>query len=478
MYFSTHWHVLQCYFVQKFLRDNPEAMSEMECRSKPKTQYGNAAPMTLNAFHQSAPQLSGHARDAALHSTITNAVWDQIRGGLNPPMTSSGSINQPFGLNNVDTRIGIGDTMMTDHQNHLSDMDNQRRILENAQAALRKNHSPTASVQAAAQQLLNASNSQSATALQLNRQQFLNQQAASMGHSLMTEGSSSNAAEGMFENQQVQASSADQAHALSSRSKTMPFNMKYMEQAESALAGSLFSDQQAARSTPFNMKFMQPPHRPPSAQNSTFQLGSQNPSAAGVDRSMFSQHRMNTQSFSASVNSHQMGTKRLMEDAQNATSNLIGAGSVGNSSVEQSLAELRALRQAQMLSPNPLLNGINGISSPSVDAMSSESSTLQLLRLSEERNRLSDEMRSRIRLQNEVERLQLQNEVDRRMRLQNDFGRQAQLQGEADRFRLLSEVDRRMQVQNEVARQAQLEEEARLALIAKIARGNNRPFGP
>jgi hypothetical protein len=169
-----------------------------------------------------------------------------------------------------------------------------------------------------------------------------------------------------------------------------------------------------------------------------------------------------------------------MQDAQNVVSNMMGVATPGNSQIDPSVAEFQALQQAQAqatqaLSPNSLVNGMNPTS---IDAtMSPASQTLQLLRLSEERNRLTDEVRTRIRLQNEVERMQLQNEVGRQLSLQNNLGRQAQLQDEVNRFRLLNEVDRQMRVQNEATRQARLQNDARLALIAKLARDGNQSFG-
>ena len=58
-------------FFQKFNRDEPNLMGEMECRSKPKTQYGNAAPMTLTSFHQSAPQLRGSSSAASYQNNLS-----------------------------------------------------------------------------------------------------------------------------------------------------------------------------------------------------------------------------------------------------------------------------------------------------------------------------------------------------------------------------------------------------------------------
>ena len=428
----------------------------MECRSKPKTQYGNAAPMTLNAFHQSAPQLSRNARDAAFQNTISNAVWEQVRG-LNPQVIASGNMDIDIN-NNEDVRMG--DAVMVGHQNHqLSGIDNQQRVLENARAALLNNAtSQSPSVQSAAQRLLNANN---LPAVLQQRQQLLNQQAASMGHSLIAGSANAGSLDG---NQQVQ--DGGQAQSLSGRCNTTPFNMKFMEQP-----------------------------RPPSAQNSTFQLGNLNQSAlmnAGLNTfsQLISQQehaqnvasnppQRNTNIFLEQVLSSNTGVLG-MQDAQNVVSNMMGVATPGNSQIDPSVAEFQALQQAQAqatqaLSPNSLVNGMNPTS---IDAtMSPASQTLQLLRLSEERNRLTDEVRTRIRLQNEVERMQLQNEVGRQLSLQNNLGRQAQLQDEVNHFRLLNEVDRQMRVQNEATRQARLQNDARLALIAKLARDGNQSFG-
>ncbi len=427
----------------------------MECRSKPKTQYGTAAPMTLNAFHQSAPQLSRNARDAAVfQNTISNAVWDQVRG-INSQAMAAGS---------MDTEMGNDDATMMGHQNsQLSELESQQRILENARQALLTNASSQPSpVTSAAGQQFDVNNLSAVLQAQQRQQQLLNQQAASMGHSLI--GGAGNPGV-LFANQQVQGAGPTQS--LSNRSKTTPFNMKFMEQ-----------------------------QRSQSAQNSTFQLN-QNQSLLNMDRNILSQlvlsqqqqgQAQNLASNTPPRNSNMFLDEVVsnngllgMQQAQNIASNMsnmLGVASAGQTQIEQSVAELQALQRAeqaahanQALSGNPLLNGLNA---------STDNQALQLLRLTEERSRMSDEVQTRMHLQNEVERLQLQNHLGQQMGLQNNLGRQAQIQGEVNRLRLLNEVDRQLRAQNEAATQARLQNEARLALIAKLAReGNNgsQPFG-
>jgi len=439
--------------------------------------------MTLNAFHaQSAPQLGLRHSSATFQQSIPNSVWEQENHN-NPTLPATASSN----MHDIDTYMG--DTEMDDHQDHQmeevmsaaagilntengqstsqrSAMD-QMRMLESARAALLRNSPSQAmaqhllsqtSSQAMAQQLLNnsPSNSMHHSQHQLmhnssHQGMLLNQQAASMGHSLMN-----NSQHGSSFGQQAQA--AERANSLSSRSKTTPYNMKFMEQPN-------FMDQS----------------RPPSAPNSTFQLGNQNFSAMSNGRNMFPQtlnshpeHAQNT----ATNPTNNMFLNQMNQSIPSLLHSNGGHELAQSASVDSGVAaEIQALRlqreHAQGLSPNSPLMGGGG--NPIVDStISSDIQTLRLLRLSEER----EKVQHRMRLQEQVEHLQMQNEVARRMRLQGDLDRQMQLQGEVDRLRLLNEVDRRMQMRNDVDHHLRMQNEARRLLIEKLARNGSQSFGP
>ena len=171
-------------------------MSDMECRSKPKTQYGNAAPMTLTSFHQSAPQLRGNREDLLGNTAAAaNAAWGQMQKmtGLRSQMMSP----------DLDTDMEMSDD-----------------VNSGSVASLLARHN--------AQSLLNGTNqTQQQSMDQLMAQRLLNEQAASMGRSLMGQDNTA-AAQALLAQQQMQASMADRP--FSARSKTTPFNMKFAQQ--------------------------------------------------------------------------------------------------------------------------------------------------------------------------------------------------------------------------------------------------------
>lgn len=180
-------------FSKKFNRDKPELMSDMECRSKPKTQYGNAAPMTLTSFHQSAPQLRGNREDLLGNTAAAaNAAWGQ--------MQKMNSLRSQMMSPDLDTDMEMSDDV---------------------------NNGSVASL-LARQSLLNGTNqTQQQSMDQLMAQRLLNEQAASMGRSLMGQDNTA-AAQALLAQQQMQASMADRP--FSARSKTTPFNMKFAQQ--------------------------------------------------------------------------------------------------------------------------------------------------------------------------------------------------------------------------------------------------------
>ena len=168
----------------------------MECRSKPKTQYGNAAPMTLTSFHQSAPQLRGNREDLLGNSAaVANAAWGQMQR-LN-------SLRSQMMSPDVDT-----------------DMDMSGDLNDSSIASLLARHN--------AQPLLNGTSQTQQSMDQLIAQRLLNEQAASMGRSLMGQDNTAAAQALLAQQQQIQASMADRP--FSARSKTTPFNMKFAQQ--------------------------------------------------------------------------------------------------------------------------------------------------------------------------------------------------------------------------------------------------------
>lgn len=171
-------------------------MSDMECRSKPKTQYGNAAPMTLTSFHQSAPQLRGNREDLLGNTAAAaNAAWGQ--------MQKMNSLRSQMMSPDLDT-----------------DMEMSDNVNSGSVASLLARHN--------AQSFLNGTNqTQQQSMDQLMAQRLLNEQAASMGRSLMGQDNTA-AAQALLAQQQIQASMADRP--FSARSKTTPFNMKFAQQ--------------------------------------------------------------------------------------------------------------------------------------------------------------------------------------------------------------------------------------------------------
>lgn len=165
----------------------------MECRSKPKTQYGNAAPMTLTSFHQSAPQLRGNREDLLGNTAAAaNAAWGQ--------MQKMNSLRSQMMSPDLDTDMEMSDDV---------------------------NNGSVASL-LARQSLLNGTNqTQQQSMDQLMAQRLLNEQAASMGRSLMGQDNTA-AAQALLAQQQIQASMVDRP--FSARSKTTPFNMKFAQQ--------------------------------------------------------------------------------------------------------------------------------------------------------------------------------------------------------------------------------------------------------
>lgn len=367
----------------------------MECRSKPKTQYGNAAPMTLTSFHQgapqfhqSAPQLRGNARDAIFQSAVSNAAWDQAQV-FNPPVTVSS--NSDANMSNTDATMT--DAVMEDSHNHaIGDMASampslyqQNNILDSARAL-------------SARALLNSSSTQTSVNQIMAEQMMLNQQAAAAGCNLMGNHSMSAGAI-LGQQQQVQA---ETARPFSARSKTTPFNMKFTK-TEEARPNSTFGD---------NVQ-------------STF-----SPSGSVTE-----QHAMNP--FLQQFNFGGIGLSSPQIPSQQG-------------SIHPFFAEIQALRLQEQ---QTLLRH------PNIEA-------LRLLRLSEERKRLNEQVQNRMMLQNQIERLQIHNQVERRM----------QLQVEVDRLRLLNESQLRTN-ENGAEHQNIIQNDARRALIEKLAQNGNHLFG-
>lgn len=118
------------YKHEKFMRDRPDLITKMECRSKPKTQYGNAAPLTLRAFHQSAPQLGESSKVGPKHATLPNASWDQVYRENTPRSSSEHS--------DVSMNDNVGNSVDYSMSNSPIPVgfEHQRKILEAARAAI------------------------------------------------------------------------------------------------------------------------------------------------------------------------------------------------------------------------------------------------------------------------------------------------------------------------------------------------------
>lgn len=206
--------------LQKFIRDRPDLITEMECRSKPKTQYGNVAPMTLRAFHQSAPELGeGNKERNYNQNQFVNALWDQAWNGNEVTKRALGqsetSRTDP-GSSGIRGNNPIHDQSSGNEFSSFSTptptMDHrQRKIMEAAKAAILRDETlQNANIQALAQQILT------------NRQA-----ASSMGYNLIGNASVNNASD---VGQQQDIHALKDPRPFTARSKTTPSNMKFMEQ--------------------------------------------------------------------------------------------------------------------------------------------------------------------------------------------------------------------------------------------------------
>lgn len=395
-------------FFQKFNRDEPNLMGEMECRSKPKTQYGNAAPMTLTSFHQSAPQLRGSSSAASYQNNLSNAGWDQAQV-FNPP---GAAFENSESLADEDSSMA---DMTTEQGNH-------NHVLGNA--ANRGSGMPALfEPSRGLSNLFNGGSAQASVDQIMAQQLLLNQHAAARGRNLM--GNHTTAAGALRDRQQQSQAESETARPFSARSKTTPFNMKFMETTESS-PNSSFSN---------------------NAQSQFFPSGSNAEPHA-------------TNPFLQQMNFNGFGHSNSQSSPQQGLMN-------------HSFAELQALRlqEQQAMMRNPHIEA------------------LQLLRLTEERNRLNgqrmndqrsndqqfngqfngqqlnDQVQNHVMFQRQLEQLQMQNEVERRM----------QLQVEVDRLRQLNESQRGG---NGNASEADRQIEARRALIEKLARNRTQSFGP
>jgi len=371
-------------------------MGEMECRSKPKTQYGNAAPMTLTSFHQSAPQLRGRSSAATFQNSLSNAAWDQGQV-FNPPVS-------PF--ENSDASMADEDSSMADMT---TEHGNQNHALGNV-ATHASAMPPLLETSHALDNLFNGGTTQASVDQMMAQQLILNQHAAARGRNLM--GNHTTASGVLLDRQQPSQVETETARPFSARSKTTPFNMKFMETTESQPNASFSNNAQA-------------PFFPPAGSNAE-------PHA--------------TNPFLQQMNfNNGFGLSNPQLSPQQGLMN-------------HSFAEIQALRlqEQQAMLRNPHIEA------------------LQLLRLSEEQNRLNgqrlndqrlnDQVQNHVMFQRQLEQLQMQNEVERRM----------QLQVEVDRLTLLNESQR-----GGNASEADRQVEARRALIEKLARNRTRSsFGP
>jgi hypothetical protein len=329
-------------------------MSDMECRSKPKTQYGNAAPMTLTSFHQgspqfhqSAPQLHGHARNATFQNTASNAAWGQAQD-FNPSVTVSMHSDTSMA---DDTNMA--DVAMEDSHNHaigsmgssMPALFQQSNILESARAL-------------SARALLNNDSAQTSVDQIMAEQMMLNRQAATTRHDLIGNHSMAGALLG-----QQQQTRAEAARPFSARSKTTPFNMKFMETEDSH-------------------------------QNHTYSINEQSTFSPPVSDA--EQHARNP--FLQQFNFGGMGLSSPQVPSQQG-------------SINPFLAKVQALRLQEQQTM---------LRHPNIEA-------LRLLRLSEERERLNEQFENRMILQNQIERIQIQNQIERRMQLQSEVDRLQQL---------------------------------------------------
>lgn len=219
---QTHSKVgCPAYKHERFIRDRPDLITDLECRSKPKTQYGNAVPMTLHAFHQSAPELGGRNKEQSdSQSHLLNATWDRAWNG-NESTKRTLEQSDLHTMNRSSSSV-TNHTNPTHHQssgNEFSTLntpiatidDHQRNIMEVARAAILGGQTfQNANIQTVTQQIL------------ANRQA-----AASMGYSLIGNGSGNTLSD---LSQQQSFHDPKEPRTFTVRSKTTPSNMKFMGQ--------------------------------------------------------------------------------------------------------------------------------------------------------------------------------------------------------------------------------------------------------
>lgn len=347
----------------------------MECRSKPKTQYGNAAPMTLRAFHQSAPELGESNKERSKsQNQLLNASWDQVWNGSE---TTTRSLEQSETSTTIDNGSSTIDKSNSTHHHSSGHefsglntpfpaMDeHQRKLVEVARdAILRGETLQNANFQSLAQQIL------------ANRQA-----AASMGYSLIGN-SSVNA--GLNVGQQQSIQTPKESRPFTARSKTTPSNMKFMEQPN---ANANFTLQ---------------------TENHMVNMRNDASGIFSTDSSLGYQQR---NPFLEQMN---VGRSPLF-NAPNLHNNIDpSTGSIANPMIA---VELEAMRMHQ---EQGLMRNLNLI--PDLQ-------TLRLLQLAGSQAHLNDEVRGNMQLQNQISAL-LQSGIGDRMQLQNEVQR---LRQEVDR---------------------------------------------
>jgi hypothetical protein len=377
---------------------------EMECRSKPKTQYGNAVPMTLNAFHQSAPELGASNKGIRNNqSHLSNASWDQV-WNINQPRSFS-EHSEASRTNMISSESDDSATYKPSSTNHLSRVMNSSiseyndhfKILEAARAAILRGESlSNTNIQTLAQQILS------------NRRA-----AVSMGHSLI---GSNSVNSGLSDDRQSSFHGLSENRPLTARSKTTPSNLKFMEQPNDNSIITAQSDN--LMSTMRN-------------ESSTF---------VPMDSNLGYQQR---NPFLEQINVGGHSTFNIP-----TVQNSIGLSS-GSMIDPLIAAELQAM---QVHHDQNVLQNIK---------LTPDLQTLRLIQLLGGQTSFSDDMAGNILLQNQMEN-RFQNEVRERIRMQNEVERLRHLQ----------------QVQNEVDRQLlQEHSDAARAFLEKLARNGTNSFG-